>query len=244
MSPRPDRRPTATAAPKGVPKALVAGVLAAVVLLVVVVVLALTRPWADGEEGAAGAGEAGVSVGEPAEGAPEVILYEDFQCSWCARFDAAIGEEMHRLAQDGQIDLTYVVRHFLDGQGDTSTRASNAALCAEEEGEYVAFQSALYSTHPVFQGETGDQIAWTDEHFVSVAEQIGLSGADLDGFNACVAGQDHLDRVRDMEVRALRDGITGTPTIVVEGEQLDEGAMNGLLSGTLTVEQAVAEATS
>lgn len=243
MSPRP-ARPTPPAPRQGPPKALVAGVLAAVVLLVVVVVLALTRPWEDdGPAGAAGE-QPGVTVSADAAaaGAPEVVVYEDFQCPWCALFDQATGEELHELAESGDIRLTYVIRNFLDGADQASTRAANAALCAGEQDGFLPFHEALYATHPVHQQSQGHETGWTDEHFVAVAEQVGV--ADLDEFTACVAGLDHVEQVDAMEERSVADGVTGTPRVHVDGEPLGDEVMSGLLGGTVGVEQAITEAAS
>lgn len=207
---------------------LIGGVVVLVVALIAVLVWAATRGEGLDAVGSSSTLEngGGVNVGPGVEAdVPQVRLYEDFQCPWCGRLEQSIGESLSDKAVGGEINLTYQIMSFLDGVSSdrSSTRAANAALCADDAGIFVPFHASVYANQPA------EGVGYRDEQFVQWAEDAGLGGAELETFQSCVADLTHADYVEAMQERSNRDGVTGTPTLFVNGEKLSNEEMSTLL---------------
>lgn len=244
------RTPAAPVEPPrpGAPVALVAAVVAVVVALVAVVGYLAVRdddPQAQGDplvaEGGANTLPAGggVVVGpDPPQDVPQVVVYEDFQCPFCADLESSVGAQLAQRAQDGEIALSYVLMSFLDERldNDSSTRAANAAVCAADADAFSDWQQTAFAAQPQ------EGAGFTDARFVEFAEQAGLAGADLESFATCATDGDHLDYVADMQEASARAEVTGTPTIVVDGEPLDSDALMLLMTDPTSLDTVLEDA--
>jgi predicted DsbA family dithiol-disulfide isomerase len=62
-----------------------------------------------------------------------------------------------------------------------------------------------------------------DQH--SIAELVGHAkriGLDVPRFERELAAHTHAVRVKELAVRALRNGVVGVPTLFLDGEHLEE----------------------
>ncbi|MDO5501229.1 MAG: thioredoxin domain-containing protein [Propionibacteriaceae bacterium] len=160
--------------------------------------------------------------GRAAEGAPLVEVFSDYQCPACAQFEAAYGGTLDEMAEAGEIQLVMRTMTFLDRQpnGD-STRAANAAACADLTGHYAAYNKAVFD-HQIAGAPGG----LSDEVLTqTLTNQAGITGAGLDQFNTCFANTQFDDFVDNANNQAGRDGVTGTPTIRVNGTELDRNQL-------------------
>lgn len=198
---------------------LIGGVVVVVVALIAILVWAATRSEPLEATGSAHAlpEGGGISVG-PGHDADvtQVHIYEDFQCPHCADLEGAIGEELVELADAGELNVTFTIMSFMDTnlRNDSSTRAANGALCAADQDIFVPWHQA------VFASQSPQGAGWTDDQFIGFARDAGLDGDALAEFTTCLQDQTYVDYVGDMQRRANQDGISGTPTVVVDGEQI------------------------
>lgn len=223
-------------APSGPPIALIGGV--AVTLVAVVALLVYLATRGDGLD-AAGPANAlpeggGVVVAEAAEGAPQVHLYEDFQCPGCGVLEEVSGAAIIAAADSGEIGLTVTMMSFLDGTlgNDSSGRATNAALCADDAGAFAGYHGAVFAAQPEQEG-TG----WTDEQLVGFAEAAGLQDGELESFRTCMTQGTYTDYVADMQERANREGVSGSPYVFVDGEALADEDMFAMQQDPTAFEQ-------
>lgn len=234
--PAPEVKPVSGKGPSG---ALIGTVVVLVVALIGTLVF-----WAATRGGdAVGTSSAlpdggGISVGPGVDAdVTQVHVYGDPQCPWCGVLENSVGQAMKDKVDAGEINLTVTLMSFLDGDipGENSVRAAGAALCADDAGAFLPFYQEMYATQPQEGG------GWTDEQLVALGESAGVSGAELDTFRSCVADRPHDDYVRDMQQRANRDGVNGTPRMFVNGEEITEDEMRGLMEDAGTLD-AVLEA--
>ncbi len=152
-----------------------------------------------------------------ASGAPVVDLYEDFQCPACAAFEAALGTTFTDAAQQGKIRLVYHVKNFLDDnlKNDSSTRAANAAFCASDAGKFQEFHNLVYANQPANEGD-----GFTDEQLKGFAESAGVSGAAMTTWQSCYDADKYVDYVNSVESASFEDGVRGTPTVRIAGENV------------------------
>lgn len=225
---------------QGPSPALIGAVVAIAVVLVAVIAYVALRPdpvdTANGGDNASVTGDGtspnalpnagGIRVGDAGDDVPRVHVYVDFQCPWCGQLERTSGADIYQAAQDGDIQLTYTVMSFLDGnlRNDSSSRAANAALCADDQGVFAEFTAAA------FAGQPEEGAGYTDEQLTSFAETAGVK--DMDAFNSCMADGTHADYVTDMQTRSTQDGITGTPRVLINGEELSNEDMNTLIYET------------
>lgn len=225
------RRPEPAPAPSrpSTPVALIGAVTAVVVALVAVVVYLGVRGDGLDAQGGAGALPAGGGITitpDAPQDVTEVVVYEDFQCPFCGELERTSGEALVEAAEAGEIALTYVLMSFLDGAlgNDSSARAANAAVCASDAGIFTPWHQAAFAAQP----EEG--VGYTDEQLLGFARGAGLEEAELDAFSTCVQEGTYLDYVEDMQEAANRADVTGTPTVLVDGEPLDPARLQRLLT--------------
>lgn len=236
--PAPQVKPVSSKGPSGV---LIGAVVVLVIALIAGLVWAVTRDGADlsAEGGANTLPEGGgVSLGPGLDAdVPQLHIYGDFQCPWCGVLEEAIGEQVEQKVAADEVHLTTTLMSFLDGRvpGENSVRAANAALCADDQGAFLPFYQQVYASMPDEQGG-----GWTDAQFVAFGEQVGIGGDDLDTFSSCVDDRSHEDYVDAMQERANRDGVTGTPRLFVNGTQITDEQMSGLMENRVSLDEVIA----
>ncbi len=217
----------------GVNKVVVAAVVVIVAIIAVVGgVIWVEQSSKDEVTGGGNALPTGVSaLGEgypafqdvtPAANAPVVDLYEDFQCPACASFEAVVGSTFTGLAQEGKIKLVYHVKNFLDDNlgNDASTRAGNAAFCASDAGKFQEFHDQVFPNQPAREGD-----GFSDAQLKGFAETAGVTGEALTTWQACHDAGKYVDYVNSVEEQSFADGVRGTPTVKIDGEEVELGSI-------------------
>jgi protein-disulfide isomerase len=204
-----------------------------VVALVVVVVLAVVvgvgiavqMSRSDVSGGAGDAAPSGVvdryAVPRGDAAAPVTLtLYEDFQCPVCRQVEAIIGPTVDRFVDNGTVRVEYRPIAFLDAASTTaySSRALNAAACVLDErgtGAFVRMHGLLFDEQPA-EGTAG----LSDDQLTTLAAR---AGADREAVSGCIDDERFAGWVDAATERASKDGVNATPTILVDGEQLQLG---------------------
>jgi protein-disulfide isomerase len=164
----------------------------------------------------AGATAAGVAVGNP--DAPATIdLYLDFQCPACAQFEQQAGATIDELVASGQARVVYHPVAYLNRFSSTqySSRSSAAAGCAADAGVLPRFAQLLYANQPPEGG-----VGLPAEQIVTLGTQAG-AGTD---FAACVQDGRYADWTRSVTDAASQAGVTATPTVLVNGQEVARSA--------------------
>jgi protein-disulfide isomerase len=210
-------------------QAVVGGVVAAVVVVAVVAVIVVQSARTSSSPDAAVPantvdGATAFAVG-PADAPVTVDVYEDFLCPACRQFEATTGDTLAALAADGTAQVRYHPIAILDraSTDDYSTRALNAAAVVGDAAgteAFLAFHDALFAEQPA-EGGPG----LTDERLGELAAEAGASGADVE---EAITGLAYEDWTREVTDAASRAGVTGTPTVLVDGEILQDRTPAGL----------------
>jgi protein-disulfide isomerase len=154
-----------------------------------------------------------IELGDP--NAPVTLtLYEDFRCPHCANFENSLGDTITSLQKSGKVKVGLYVLTIIDNEDGQqgSLRSGNAMACAAEEGFGEAYYNALYDNY----GK-----AWTNEQLVDLAKQVGDPSA---GFESCVTGLKHQDWLNSAAQAANQNGVTGTPTVFINGQMKQQAA--------------------
>ncbi|UMG94451.1 thioredoxin domain-containing protein [Nocardioides sp. TF02-7] len=154
--------------------------------------------------------EAGVVFGD---GDRTIDLYLDPACPACRALELHQGDQLAQLADSGDFRVRYHVVGLLDGStpDDYATRAANAAYCAHDAGFLREYLKSLADT-------TDPSAGTSDDELVAAGTAAGIDGAAAESFADCVGEGTYEGFVRRSADRAHDEGVTGLPTILVDGE--------------------------
>ncbi len=170
-----------------------------------------------------------LEVGTSEDG-PVVDVYVDFLCPHCATFHDAQGEDLARMAQDGEITLRMHPRPMLDESSSPagySGRAANAAVCAyaQDPAQWFAAESALFEEQP-------DAAGLSDEELTGlVRDATGLDVSD------CITEGTYLPWIEEVVEPEALSRTQGTPAVFIDGEEF-----TGDITAPGALEEAVAAA--
>lgn len=147
----------------------------------------------------------------------QITLIEDFQCPVCKAFEEQASDVLNAYVEGGDVSVAYRGIAFLDNQSSTnySTRALNASGCVMGQGQTVwkKFHEELFTQQPP-EGGAG----LTDPQLIGIAADAGADRATVDD---CIEDAQYEGWVSRATETAFDDGITGTPTLIVDGEVID-----------------------
>jgi protein-disulfide isomerase len=211
-------------------RTVIGGVVAAVLLVVAVIAVIVVQSGRTATDAAAAVPAHTVDSGTTAvvgsSTAPVTVdLYEDFQCPNCKAFEDATGHTLAQLVGDGKVQAHYHGMAFLDTNENNrySTRALNAAAAVLNAGgpdAFQAFHDLLFANQPK-EGGTG----LSDDKLIGYATQAGAGG---EAVQQAIRNLTYGDWVKKVTDQASKDGVTGTPTVKVDGTVLQDLSPDGL----------------
>ena len=148
-----------------------------------------------------------------------VTIYEDFMCPVCGDLEAATRTWLPRYAARGKVRVIYRPVAFLNRMSngtEYSTRAANAyAVVLDEAGPDAAatFHDLLFAHQPR-ENTTG----LSSDHLVDLAVQAGA--AESVARAGIKRGTYEQWVVNGTDDASRHGGVTGTPTVAVDGNRL------------------------
>ncbi|SCE68053.1 DsbA family protein [Micromonospora mirobrigensis] len=175
-----------------------------------------------------GANDAGTGI-VLGSGKVTIDLYEDYLCPVCRKFQETSGPTIDKLVTDGKARVVYHPVAFLNRFSTTeySTRSSAASGCAAKGGKFKEFTDALFARQPA-EGSAG----LSNDELIDIGAGVGLN---RDDFGSCVRDGTYKPWTEKVTDEAGRAGVTGTPTIKVDGKDVADRSPQGI---TAAVEAA------
>ena len=146
----------------------------------------------------------------PSEGFPSIgpkdapitiIEFSDYQCPFCRRWhDEVYGALL--AAYPGQIKLVYRNLPLTSIHPDAFS-ASEAAMCAGDQGAYWPFHEKLFA---------GDNLGSTI--YTQYAQDLSLN---MTAFESCMSGHKYREEIQADSDFAINLGISSTPTFFING---------------------------
>lgn len=161
-----------------------------------------------------------------------VRVFSDFQCPYCKEFAVEIESQIIKHYSDTP-RVVVEVRHFividLGVGGNESRHAAEASECAREQGKFWQYHDALFA----HQGGEG-QGAFKDQNLEAFAADIGL---DTAAFNQCFEAGRYAKKIQADEALGRSLGVSGTPTVFVDDQPVqnpfDLKALQGVIDAEL-----------
>lgn len=148
---------------------------------------------------------AGVPQG-PARAPLQVVYFSDFECPACRTLHARLDSLSAR--HRGMVAVTML--HFpIESLHPHARAAAVAAECAGDQARFAEFARLLFRAQ-----ERIGTTAWD-----ALARKAGVP--NLEVFRRCTAGAEAPERVRRHEALGRRLGVSGTPTVIVNGLMFD-----------------------
>ena len=141
------------------------------------------------------------------ESAPQIDIWEDFQCPFCRQFEEAIGSYVETLARTNDAKVVYHMASFL---GQESVRAANAAYCSIPEGRFLDYHKALYT----IQGAENSGL-FSNKNLFEVGKRLGITSAE---FESCVNDGKNSETVKKVADSMEKNKVNSTPTVFINGE--------------------------
>jgi protein-disulfide isomerase len=139
----------------------------------------------------------------PANAPVQIIEFSDFQCPFCYRVGPALQQVFDKYGD--RIHLVY--REYPLPNHPHARGASEAGLCANEQGKFWPFHDRLFANQQKLSASDLKQHA----------ADLGL---DTRKFNACVDSHKFADQV-ETDISAGNDaGVNGTPAFFINGRAL------------------------
>ncbi|HEY1408341.1 MAG TPA: thioredoxin domain-containing protein [Promineifilum sp.] len=145
-------------------------------------------------------------IGE-ADAPVTMVEVSDFGCPHCTDFHNQTAEPLEEQYVDSG-SLRWIALPY--SLNNTTLPAAATAMCADEQGAYFEYASALFGIEPV-------ELRLSPAGFQQAAETVGL---DVDSFNSCVADGRYISLVNANRDAARAAQVTGTPTFFLNEEKV------------------------
>lgn len=169
-----------------------------------------------------------INSGDPIIGNPKapitIVEFYDFQCGYCKLFAQ---ETLPKLI-DGYVKSEKAKIIFKDFAilGEDSKSAAVAANCAYEQNKFLEFHDGLYSLKD-------ENKTFSRENLFYLAQKLNLN---VIKFNDCIGLSKNNDHVEQNTKQGKLSGVTGTPTIFVDGLKISGAQSFTMLSSIIDQE--------
>lgn len=137
----------------------------------------------------------------PADAPVTVVEFSDFECPFCRRTQPVLDQIEANYGD--RIRLVY--RQFpLNDIHPRAQKAAEASLCAADQGEFWPMHDAMFA-EPI------------ELEVASLKFKASNLGLDTEAFALCLDSSKHAARVQADLMAGMAAGVTGTPTIYING---------------------------
>ncbi len=161
----------------------------------------------------------GIVFGKAA--AATVDVYEDFGCPICKHFESTVATKLDQQVRANIAQVRFHPISILDGNSPNqySTRAANAAICVSDSSvdDFVDYHNRLYAGS--FQPTEGTAGPGNAE-LISLATRSGVPKSADTSLSNCITNGKYKPLVAQLTEKASEAGVTGTPTVYVNGKQV------------------------
>jgi protein-disulfide isomerase len=144
----------------------------------------------------------------PGEAAITLVEFSDFECSFCGRFIKTLDEVNEKYGD--QVRLVF--RQFPLSMHPNAQKASEASLCAHDQGKFWPMHDLLFQE----QSKLG---------LVDLKDKASRLGLDRGEFDSCLDSGRYEDKVKKDMQDGASAGVSGTPALFINGIPLPGGAL-------------------
>ncbi|OYN98384.1 DsbA family protein [Enemella evansiae] len=210
---------------------IISGSVLALAAIVIGIVVAVGNTVKDRQAEAAGPAQLvrdnSVYLNRPADAKVTVVEFLDFECEACG----ALYPTMEKARETYGDRVNFVVRYFPIESHFNAMRSARAVEAAGQQGKWEPMYQKMYET----QTQWAEQRVPQDEVFRGFAQELGL---DMAAWDAAYKDPATEARIKADQADGTALGVQGTPTVFVNGQQLQlrssadlTGAIDKALAG-------------
>jgi protein-disulfide isomerase len=143
----------------------------------------------------------------PADAPITIVGFLDFQCPYCAN----VGKIVDDLQKRYDKSVRFVFRHFPLPFHKEAAKASEAAICAQQQGKFWELHDKMFANQRAIQA-------------ADLKKYAGELGLDADAFGQCLDSGRAAPKWQADVQEGTQFGVGGTPTLFVNGRLLNAGA--------------------
>lgn len=163
---------------------------------------------------------ADLTAGSVNEGAPVVSVFFDYYCPHCQEFEELHKEELNDLVTSGEITLALYSVKILGSSWTDDVNNALACVLNHEPEKVMDFHAAAFDLYGQAAAQ-GSAALLTIENLVAVAQEAGISETTTAEF-AQNAEANTYEKFTELTTQTFTDGgLTGTPSVMVNGEVQD-----------------------
>ena len=147
---------------------------------------------------------------------PTIDVYIDYQCPICKNFEILNCEYLNEVIAQNKAKVVYHPMTFI---GPESILAANAAACAADENKFVGMNLAIFKDQSV----TENSGKWQGNALLDIGKAIGINSAK---FEKCIKDGNYVKWTGNVAAASAKANVNGTPTIFVNGKELDRSKEN------------------
>ncbi len=151
------------------------------------------------------------AVRGPTDATVTMVEFSDFQCPFCSRAVPLIDQVMQAYPKD----LKFVYKEFPLPMHPNAMPASRAAIAAQRQGKYWEMHDKLFANQQALQPDNLKQYA----------QELGL---DVAKFEQDMNSPDVQAQISDDMQLARQAGVSGTPTLFVNGKRVVNRSLEGI----------------
>ncbi|BBO89267.1 DsbA family protein [Desulfosarcina ovata] len=140
----------------------------------------------------------------PADARVTVVVFDDYQCPYCARLEKFVEEQI--LLQFSE-DVRYAIKHFPLGSHRFARQGAMAALAAGKQGKFWEFHSRLLENH--------NQVS--EAKIMEIAGELEL---DMEQFGKDRQSEAIRKVINEDVANGEAIGVTGTPSVFLNGKRI------------------------
>lgn len=148
---------------------------------------------------------------------PTIDVYVDYQCPACKNFELINGGYLNEVIAQNKAKVVYHPMTFI---GPESILAANAAACAADENEFVDMNLALFQN----QASSENSGKWQNDSLLNLGKSVGINSAK---FEKCIKDGNYVKWTGNVSAASAKANVNSTPTIFVNGKQLDRNTEYG-----------------
>lgn len=153
----------------------------------------------------------GRAVKGPKDAGVTLVVFDDYQCPYCARLERFT----HQLMDIYPDDLNYAIKHFPLSSHPLANQGAAAALAAGNQGKFWEFHGLLLENH--------DQLS--AEKITEIATGLNL---DMEKFNRDRASEQIQKIIAEDVANGRQAGVTGTPSVFLNGKRIQNRQIGNL----------------
>ncbi len=150
-----------------------------------------------------------------------VVEFGDYVCPACRQFEFQTKEPLQQdgYFDDGRVNFYYLYLPVVDPVRSTTTAEAAECVAQQDHDEYWNYHSALF--------ENLELITHTEQELIGLADDT--TEIDQERFEQCLTEGEASETVQEYSDLARDNGMTSTPSVLVNGEQISRWDYNSIV---------------